>query len=429
MFPVFASVMFSMRIHHKTTVRFWYNTRMTGSPQTKRILVAFSKFDFTHRQMLGGILKYAHDTCASAWTTQLELLGMSRRDATALGNRCFDGIIAAVANPAERRRYLASGVPVVLYEPTIAKWDHAPRPPNSITFFNDHMAEGRTAAEYFIERGHTSFAYVGTAEPVAWSEARRRGFVSTLGKKGLKCRVFPQSPAKKRGRPELESGRLLRWLEKLPPHTALFAVHDERAQQILSLASLSGLSIPDRIAVLGVDDDELLCTTASPTLSSISVYAAETGYRFAMALDALLRGRPHDPVVRTCHTRVTTRQSTDFSVISDPFVAKAVAYMRTNLAESIGGAEIAEAARCSLRTLQMRMRAALGRTPKEELAFLRRTEAVSLLSNTSMSVGEIARACGFCGASHLGVHLKQHLGVRPLKVRAQSRDSLRQTAH
>ena len=416
--------MFFVRIHHKMAWPVWYNMRMTGMVQTKRILVVFSKFDFTHRQMLGGILKYAHDNCASAWTTQLELHDMSRRGATVLRDGRFDGIIVAIVNPADRRKYLTAGVPVVLYEPTLAKWDRTPRPPNSITFFNDHMAEGRTAAEYFIGRGYRNFAYVGTPEPVVWSEARRKGFVSTLSKTGLKCRVFPITGKKPHNWSAQETSRLSRWLSKLPPRTALFAVHDERAQQILSIANMAGLSIPDRIAVLGVDDDELLCTTASPTLSSIPVNAEDTGYRFAQALDALLHGRHHDPVIRTCHTRVITRQSTDFSIIEDPFVSRAVAYMRQHLHDSIGGKQIAAAARCSLRTLQLRMLAAVGRTPKGEFAFLRRTEAMSLLANTTMSVDQIARACGFCNSSHLGLHLKRHLGVKPLDVRRGLADKM-----
>ncbi len=418
--------MFFVRIHHKMAWPVWYNMRMTGMVQTKRILVVFSKFDFTHRQMLGGILKYAHDNCASAWTTQLELHDMSRRGATVLRDGRFDGIIVAIVNPADRRKYLTAGVPVVLYEPTLAKWDRTPRPPNSITFFNDHMAEGRTAAEHFIGRGYRNFAYVGTPEPVAWSEARRRGYASALARRGLKCIVFPAAGAKPRNWPAQETVRLSRWLSGLPPRTALFAVHDERAQQVLSAASMAGLSIPDRIAVLGVDNDELLCTTASPTLSSIPVNAEDTGYRFAQALDALLHGRRHDPVVRTCHTRVITRQSTDFSVIDDPFVSRAVAYMRQHLRDSVGGRQIAAAARCSLRTLQSRMHAAVGRSPKDEFAFLRRTEAMSLLANTAMSVGQIARACGFCDSSHLGLHLKRHLGVRPLDVRRGLHDETAQ---
>ena len=100
---------------------------MTGKPQTRHILVAFSKFDLTHRQMLGGILKYAHDNCASRWTAQLDLLGISRRKAAELKGGGFDGIIAAVVNPSDRRKYLSAGIPIVLYEPeTDGKaWDEA----------------------------------------------------------------------------------------------------------------------------------------------------------------------------------------------------------------------------------------------------------------------------------------------------------------
>lgn len=390
---------------------------MKSPLQAKHILVVFSKFDLTHRQMLGGILKYAHENCASTWKTQLELRDISRRSLAELKSGGFDGIIAAVINPADRRKYFATGLPVVLYEPTLAKWDHSKRPPHAITFFNDHMAEGRTAANYFLERGYREFAYVGTPEPIVWNEARRKGFVSVLSQKGFHCRIYPQTPHRERGDFIHESRRLVRWLERLPTGTALFAVHDERAQQIASLADRAGISIPEHIAILGVDDDELLCTTASPTLSSIPVNATETGYRFATALDALLHGRQHDPVVRTCHTRVITRHSTDISIIEDPFVARAVAYMRQHLGDSVGGEEIASAAHCSLRTLQTRMLATLGRTPKEQFAFLRRTEALALLANTSMSVDQIARTCGFCGSSHLGLHLKRHLGIKPLGVR------------
>ena len=364
-----------------------------------------------------GILKYAHENCASTWRPQLELRDFSQRNLTELKEGGFDGIIAAVINPADRRRYLAANIPVVLYAPALAKWDRSLRPEHAVTFFNDHAAEGRTAAEYFIERGYSHFAYVGTPEPIAWSEARRKGFVSTLSKNGFSCRVFQLREQASRRNFMFESGQLAKWLSKLPPKTALFAVHDERAQQIVSLADKAGISIPDRIAVLGVDDDELLCTTASPPISSIPVRAAETGYRFAKALDDLFHGRHQDPVVRTCHTRVITRRSTDVSLIEDPFVARAVAYMRQHLSESIGGQQLAAAANCSLRTIQIRMLSALGRTPKEQFAFLRRTEAVSLLANTSMSVNQIARTCGFCGSSHLGIHLKRHFGLTPLAIR------------
>ena len=389
---------------------------MINSPQIKHILVVFSNFYLTHRLMLNGILQYASENRASTWRTHLELRDIARRNFSELKSGGFDGIIAAIINPADRHTYLSTGLPVVLYEPTIAKWNHFKRPEHSVTFFNDHAEEGRTAATYFIDRGYRKFAYVGSPQHTVWSDVRREGFVAALAEKGFRCNVY-SLPAETDFMHE--SKRLVRWLSKLPQGTALFAMNDERAQQIITLADRARLSIPEHIAVLGVDDDELLCSTASPTLSSIPVYATETGYRFAKALDDLFHGRYHAPVVRTCHTHVVTRQSTDITQIEDPFASRAVAYMRQHLGDSIGGREIAAAARCSLRTLQMRMLSALGRTPKQELEFLRRTEAVQLLSNTSMSVGQIARTCGFCDSSHLGLHLKRHLGIRPLDVRRQ----------
>lgn len=426
-FRIRASVIILMRGYHivdaaRTPAQNgkWYNTGDMGSLPIKHILVVFSKFDQTHRQMLGGILRYARDNCAHNWTAQLELMDTSRRTSADVTNGKIDGIIAAVDNPSDRRKYLSAGIPIVLYEPTIAKWDHSRRPEHSVTYFNDHAAEGRTAAEYFIQRGFRHFAYVGTSAPIAWNEARRRGFVSTLSEKGFGCSVYRPSPTAEKTDFVRETNRIARWLAKLPHGTALFAVHDERAQQISSIAKLAGIPVPERIAILGVDDDVLLCTTSSPTLSSIPVNAAETGYRFARSLDDLLHGIRKDPVIRTCHTHVITRQSTDVSIIDDPFVSRAVEFMRRHLDKSIGGTQMAEAARCSLRTLQMRTRAALGRTLKDELAYLRRTEAVSLLANTSMSVEQIARACGYCGASHLGLHLKRHLGVKPLDLRRRT---------
>ena len=112
---------------------------MKSPQQAKHILVAFSKFDLTHRQMLGGILKYAHENCATLWKTQLELRDISRRNIDELKSGGFDGIIAAIINPADRRKYFATGLPVVLYEPTLAKWDKSQRPACSVTFFN-HLA-------------------------------------------------------------------------------------------------------------------------------------------------------------------------------------------------------------------------------------------------------------------------------------------------
>ena len=384
---------------------------------TPRILVAFSNIDVSHRKMLAGILHYARERCDPPWEIQLDLRDIYRRSSFELRTGGFAGIIAAIANPVDRRKYFATGLPTVLFEPTFANMDTARRPANNVTFFNDHGAEGRAAAEYFIERGYRSFAYIGTTEPRAWSEARRRGFAVRLRMAGFSPAIYAIPNDRVKGDFTKESRFLEQWLKRLPHRTALFAVHDERAQQVTIAARRAGLRIPDDIAVLGVDDDELICTTAAPSLSSIHVPSEEEGGRFAKAMADLLAGNNPTPVFRTCHTRIVTRLSTNTFALSDPVVAKAVSYAEKHLSEPLRGEMLATAANCSLRTLQIKILRTLNRTIKEEIAFLRQNAALKLIKETKMPIAEIARACGFCSASHLGHHIRKATGMKPLALR------------
>ena len=383
----------------------------------KKILVVFSNIDTTHRLMLAGILRYVREKCTPAWQVQLDLRDISRRNPSEIVSGGFAGIVAAVMNPADRRKYLRTGLPTVLYEPTFGRMEGERRPDNNVTFFNDHAAEGRAAAEYFLERGFRSFAYVGTALPAAWSTERRAGYAARLRKAGIRPMVYPGPGPAESADFTRETPAMARWLRRLPRSTALFAAHDLRARQVEIAAQMSGVRIPDDIALLGVDDDTLICETASPPISSIQVHAEETGWRFAEAMHSLLMERRTTPVVRTCHTQVKTRQSTSAFAFNDPVVVKAVAYAEANLSGPLPLHRLAQAANCSVRTLQMKMMHVLGRTVRDEVSFLRCHEAVKMLRETSDPVAEIADKCGYCSASHLGTHIKRATGMSPLEVR------------
>jgi LacI family transcriptional regulator len=383
----------------------------------RKILVIFSKTDVTHRQMLKGILEFARGKCLPPWEVQLDQRNIYRRSAGELKNGGFSGIIAAVGNSSDRRRYLDTGLPTVLFEPTLAGLHHYRRRERNVTVFNDHAAEGRAAAEYYLKRGYKSFAYVGTAKTTVWSRERQRGFAARLEKDGMSAAVYPEPEQRDAADFIAEAPKLSRWLKRLPKATALFAAHDERALQVLSAAARAGISIPQQLAILGVDDDELICTTASPPLSSIPVNAEETGWRIAKTMHDLLENRNPEPVIRTCHTRVTTRQSTDAFALTDPFVARALAFALKNLDKPIGVKEMADAANCSRRTLQMKMLSALHLTPQEELSRLRREHAAKLLKETALPIAEVARLTGYCSPSHMNTQLKRHLGLGSSAVR------------
>ena len=391
-------------------------TAMNGK-NIPKILVVFSNIDVSHRKMLAGILRFAREECVPPWEVQLDLRDLGRRNPAEIKNGGFSGIIAAVINPADRKKYFSTGLPTVLFEPTMERMDRSHRPANNITFFNDHQAEGRAAAEYFLGRGYRSFAFVGTPRPCAWSDARKSGFAATLRLKGLRSACYKVTDEKALSDFTYESKHLENWLKELPHETAILAAHDERAQQITIAARRAGIRIPEDVAVLGVDDDEIICSTAAPSLSSIHVPSEEEGWRFAKAMSELLCGHNPTPVFRTCHTRIIARLSTDTFALTDPIVSKAVSYAEKHLAETLHGEILAKAANCSLRTLQLKMLKHRGRTIKDELAFLRQENALKLLKETNMPIAEVARTCGFCSPSHLGTHIKNTTGMKPLAFR------------
>ena len=390
--------------------------RMATDRPQRRILVMIPTSTLTQRQLLEGLLEYAHESAAGTWQFHLDLHDLNRQHIRNLKSWGCSGIIAYILNDRVRREFTASGLPSVFIEPTLSK-PASRQPRNVVTFINDHAAEGRTAARYFVERRYRSFAYIGTAKPTFWSDERMKGFAEQLAESGFKPQIYPTPPAREQNDFALEADRLLRWLKKLPRRTALFCVHDRRAQQAIATAASAKLRVPEDIAVLGVDNDQLLCRMTVPAISSIPVYYRERGMEVGKAMDDLLEGRKTERVVITQHDTVITRTSTDAHAIDDPFVARAIACAKSRIGERITLPELAKTANCSKTTLNLRARRVFGHTIAEEVTRIQLDAAVERLKSTDLSVEEIARERGFCSASHLGLRLKAERGITPSKLR------------
>jgi LacI family transcriptional regulator len=166
---------------------------------------------------------------------------------------------------------------------------------------------------------------------VADSELRRAGFARAVESAGFPCRVYPAPAPEEAADYSREAPRLAAWLKSLPPQTALYTVKDIRGQQILAACLDAGIAVPDTLAVLSTDDDEVLCETATPALSSIALDGAYTGRICAKALDDLLHGRKRHPLVDIAFPRIVTRRSTDAFAITDPVLARVIATARQNL--------------------------------------------------------------------------------------------------
>ncbi|HOR98368.1 MAG TPA: substrate-binding domain-containing protein, partial [Kiritimatiellia bacterium] len=375
-----------------------------------KVLLILPSDKFLHRQIIEGVL--AHGREHGPWQFHFET---GDRYEQALGkgrNQACSGIIALVRERSQLAELLTLNKPIVLINPPspLGGRQKAKPPPHAVYVNRNQEDVGKTAAEYFLERGYRQFAFVGTPQAALWCERRLNGFCKRLADAGFSCNVYTSKINTAADDFSLEAKALSSWLKKLHPGTALYVVRDRRALQVLEICSDIGISVPETISVLSTDNDVVLCESTSPSLSSIFLNGENCGQLCARLLDRLLRKRKVEPFVDLAFPQVITRQSTDNTLIPDPFLAKALAIIRKDLSVPHTIEEIAQTLNVSRRTLELKARLVLGKTLKEEIDSIRLNEAVRLLANSSEAIVKIASKCGFCGASHLNTRLKTVFG-------------------
>lgn len=359
------------------------------------------------RLKLDGILAYAHEKTGERWHIALDFGALNGRPEP-ISAQCADGVIAYVDSVRRRRDIVAAHVPAVLIEDVLSP-QSGPRAGHVVTLLCDHRAEGRAAAEYFIDRHFTNFAWLGPEAETEWSNARCRGFSERLADSGF-------------GYTDLTAGEnaLAARLAALEKPCALFASHDFRAREAIDAASTAGIAVPRDLAVLGVDNDIAICTTVSPAISSLPTNDERLGYAAGRVLNELLRNGGGGRTIRFAAQRVVTRVSTDADALEDRFVADAIRYARAHLADRLDAATLARRIGYSKRMLQLRAERALGHTLGEEIRQMRLAAAKELVAETSLPIADIAQECGFTSTSHLALRFRESLGMTPLDWRRKA---------
>ncbi|HMO25401.1 MAG TPA: substrate-binding domain-containing protein [Tepidisphaeraceae bacterium] len=277
----------------------------------------------------------------------------------------------------------------------------------------DRHAVGRLAGEYFIARGFYSFGYVTGGWPVGlgWYE----GFRECVGQvRGAVVAVYETALGLDR-RPFREAlTELSTWIAGLPRPCAILACDDHHGAIVIQAARHAGLRVPEEIAVLGVQDEAIFREASQVPLSTIALACERMGYEAASMLHALLQGRapPADPVL-VPPVEVLTRRSTDCRVVSDPEVARAMAWIGDHLHEQFGIEEMIAQLPVSRSTLERRFKAVLGRSPLDEVLRQRVERAKSLLVDSDWDLKRIAEACGF------GSVFRKLTGQSPARYRSR----------
>lgn len=356
-----------------------------------------------HQAMLRGILRFSK--AHGPWAINIISGRQGDSDLAKLKRWGCDGIMASrldenLAQFARRHRIPACQLSVV-----------DPPAGGDITVACDDATIGQTAANHFLMRGFESFAFIGDAGRASWSVARGCAFRDTLSLRGFPCPSFDKSDDSENG--------LMRFLLELPKPVAVFVAFDLRARKVLDACIEAGLRVPQDVAILGVDNEEMICETSSPTLSSIPLSFEEAGFRAAEALNRCLsRGRPKRPVrIVFTGNQVVERESTMRLKKDDWLVERCLEIITANTDLALKTADLVNRLKVSRRTLEIRFKEATGTTLAQASVVIRLNRARTLFAETAKTQEEVAVACGFCNASHLNRLFRQHFGTLPSTFR------------
>lgn len=340
--------------------------------------------------------------------------------------RKFDGLIVRVMDDATAEVLRKSQRPVV---DTYGHRDANPFP--SIRL--DDAAIADVAFKCFAEHHYRAFAYCGFPG-VRFSDARGRAFKALAKRHGAAVSLYDgKSPVTDRFfRNEktdvLDAAALSAWLKILPKPIALFCCNDLRAVQVMKICADLGLDVPEDIAVLGVDNDVLLCTFTKPSLSSVLTDPFSIGRRAAEMLDAQMRSggrdgkgagvRGHAPCL-WAPKKVVERMSTDAYPFKTPWLGDAVRYIRRNFAKGVTAKDVDAFIGYSHPKVNQVFNEELGHTVKKEILLQRSRHACSLLRETDCTIGEIAMRCGFQRVQYFVSSFSEEFKMTPEAWRRQ----------
>ena len=429
--------------------------RSSADADVRQVVIAARLYDAVGRIRLEGIFR--HLDKGRAWRirlleTEAKFTPQMLDDALATGTDGF--IIFQALDDASWRRIIASGIPVVTLESAYPP--ALPRPAQIRLVRNDDEGIGALAAKHLLAAGNfRAFAFVPSPGDEQWSRRRQKGFVSALKAVGKTCRVLAA--------PTPET------LAKLPLPFALYAATDSLALDVLNVCRTSEIAVPGQAAVLGTDNDEMLCAHARPSLSSIQFVTEKQGEIVALALDRLMNSPPPGPVPislgpvpippgpvpsqtgsvpippgpvpsqtgsvpsRAGHVSghfaeiswkyhaVVRRDSTNSVAPASQLIRRALDWIDRHATAGILVSDVVREAGVSRRLLELRFRQFEGRSIAEAIRERKFAAFCKRLKNSDEPISRLARVCGFNDLANLGRQFRARYNVTPRDWRQQHR--------
>jgi LacI family transcriptional regulator len=332
----------------------------------------------------------------------------------------LDGIIANVDDQIVAKAVTASRLPAVGFGTGFRFYK--PEPPTPY-LFPSGAGIANLAADHFVACGLRHFGYSGYTHTSlgGWSKAREDAFAVRLAEQGFKCSVWlePMDEARPSMSPR---GGLTAWLRSLPKRTGIMAADDVLARRILEACRDSGIDVPGEIAVIGVDNDELLCGLGVIALTSIEPDALRIGYEAAELLDNIMRGKkPGQLNVEIEPAGIVGRQSTESAIVRDRVVAKAMAIIQEGISGRIRVSEVARALAISRPSLEGRFKTEFGETVHGMMRKIQLERAKRLVADSDLPLKQVAVSTGFRSVQYMTTLFRREFGHPPAIYRHRAR--------
>lgn len=285
----------------------------------------------------------------------------------------------------------------------------------------DYFGTGAMAARFFINKGYRHFAYYGFKGSV-WSRERAEGYREEIKKHHYPLYFFDDMPHDKEEQDKEEWSynlvELAQWLEQLPKPIALFACDDQFALRISETCNIYNIKVPDDIAILGVDNDELLCNISDPPLSSITVDAVNGGYQAGRLLHQLIKKEILEPInIVVEPLMIENRGSTDKYAVSDKHIQHILRYIEKNYANPISVKDLVGEVPLSRRVLEKKFKAETGDTLYQYIQNCRINTFKRLLLTSDDSLFDIALQSGFDNYKNVSRVFKKYNTLSPSEYR------------
>lgn len=380
-------------------------------PKIRKVILLITPSRAFTRGLLQGVAKYSRIQGLWAFYRPIDYREPKGKDRLLPLMKTWDPDGILMREPHKIDEIVGMGVPTISCPYT------KPKIPGIANIMTDHISVGKVAAEHLLERGFHQFAYCGF-DDWWWSRMRGESFNTTVAGAGYKIYFYQQPRTKTKRTWDKELPIIAKWLHTLPKPIGLMACNDDRAEWVIEACKIAGLNVPDEIAILGVDNDPLICDLCNPPLSSIALNVEKAGYEAAALLDKMMDGEKIDnDEIHIQPTHVVTRQSTDILAIDDPDVVAAIRFIRRHSRNVIQVDDVVNSITISRRVLEKRFHSILGHSIHDEICRVRVEQMIRIMAETEMSISEIARVLGFPDVAHVSRYFCKEKGMSPLVYR------------